>query len=416
VSFAPDTAFDVVIEEGQTTVVDFHLTDIAPPAITTTEHPWTDDTTGPYPIPVTIAEYSTLSEKSFYYSTNGGAFNPLTLEPQGGDDYVAEIPGQPYSTIVRYYVYARDGLGLEAYDPPGAPAELFSFAVVPNDTIFEDDLEIDRGWTVGAPGDDATTGVWERCDPQGTEAQAEDDHTPSGVNAYITQCAAGTSQGTYDVDNGKTTLLSPVLDLSSYAGVTASYYRWYSNDTGSNPGEDYWVVQVSDDGWASWATLENTNVSNRSWQQMQFALEDFIDLTSSVQLRFIASDEGYGSIVEAGVDDVMITGTHDVFTGVETLPATVVYENGLEPCRPNPVRDETSIYYRLAEPGLVSLRVYDVTGRLVATLADGHRGAGEYRVLWQGRNASGKRVAAGVYFVRLSSPGFTKVQRLTLLR
>jgi hypothetical protein len=198
--------------------------------------------------------------------------------------------------------------------------------------------------------------------------------------------------------------------------VTVSYYRWYSNDTGSNPGEDYWVVQVSDDGWASWATLENTNVSNRSWQQMQFALEDFIDLTSSVQLRFIASDEGYGSIVEAGVDDVMITGTHDVFTGVETLPATVVFENGLDPCRPNPVRDETSICYRLAEPGLVSLRVYDVTGRLVATLADGHRGAGEYRVLWQGRNASGKQVAAGVYFVRLSSPGFTKVQRLTLLR
>jgi hypothetical protein len=417
VSFAPDTAFDVVIEEDQATVVDFHLTDIAAPIITTTEHPWTSNTTGPYPIPVTIAEYSQLAETAFYYSTNGGGFSPLTLEPQGGDDYLAQIPGQPYSTLVRYYVYARDGLGLEAYDPPGAPAQVFSFAVAQTDTIFEDDAEADRGWTLGVGDDDATTGMWQRCDPEATEAQPEDDHTPApGVNAFITDCDAGTSQGSYDVDNGKTTLLSPVFDLSGYPCATVSYYRWYANDTGSTPGEDYWVVQVSDDNWATWATLENTNVANHSWLQMEFALESYIDMTAQVQLRFIASDEGGGSIVEAGVDDFMITSTLDEFTGVEALPAVVVYENGLDPCRPNPVRNETSICFRIAQPSEVSLRVYDVTGRLVATLADGRREAGEYRILWQGRNTSGKRVAAGVYFVRLNSPGFTQVQRLTLLR
>jgi flagellar hook assembly protein FlgD len=56
----------------------------------------------------------------------------------------------------------------------------------------------------------------------------------------------------------------------------------------------------------------------------------------------------------------------------------------------------------VSEPGKVTLKVYDVAGRLVATLVDGHRGAGEHEVSWDGHSASG-RVASGMYFARVQN-------------
>ena len=108
------------------------------------------------------------------------------------------------------------------------------------------------------------------------------------------------------MDGGKTTLMSPVFDLSGQGGVTVNYYRWFSNDTGNAPGEDPWRVQVSDGG--PWQPLENTLTSNRSWLQRSFALEDYIGMTATVQFRFIAEDVGAGSVVEAAVDDFSLTG------------------------------------------------------------------------------------------------------------
>jgi flagellar hook assembly protein FlgD len=68
---------------------------------------------------------------------------------------------------------------------------------------------------------------------------------------------------------------------------------------------------------------------------------------------------------------------------------------------PNPFNPSTTIGYRLAEAGLVRLKVYDVLGREVATLADHVVPAGDYTGTWDGRNGSGQQVATGVYHYRL---------------
>jgi hypothetical protein len=421
--FVPDTASAVVINAEQTTVVDFHLTDIAPPAITTTEHSWTSDTTGPYPIPVTIVEYSQLSEQVLYYSVDGGGFMPLALEPQGGDEFRAEIPGQPLTTIVHYYTYARDVVGLEAYDPPAGPVAPYAFVVAPQDTIFQDDFETDQGWIIGAPGDGAIAGIWVREEPVGTEyggypIQPEYDHSPDpGEICFVTENGEpGGPAGDSDVDGGKTTLFSPLFDLSQRVGVTLSYWVWYSDDRGDNPAQDPWIVKVTSNG-DDWITLEDTMQSTgESWVRRSFLLDDYVELSDQIQFRFVARDQPYASLVEAALDDVLLTGILDAFTGVGEGPDVVVRENGLDPCRPNPFRLQTRVSFRLVQPGVVNLSIYDVAGRRVATLVEGRTEAGEHHVLWEGRNAAGKKVAAGVYFVRLDVPGFTQVQRTTLLR
>jgi hypothetical protein len=280
----------------------------------------TSNTTTPYEVNATITSTDgNVIEDScrVVYRVDGGAFSEVPMTASASpDEYVGYIPAQPACTTVEYYIFAADDVGYDATDPVGAPDEIHSF-LIGFDTVFEDDFETDKGWTAGLPSDDATTGMWERCDPQGTEAQPEDDHTASGTEAYITQCAAGTSQGSWDVDNGTTTLVSPTLDVSSYASATLSYYRWFSNNTGAEPDQDYWVVRITD-GF-NWATIESTNASERSWTQMSFDIGSYVTLTDQVQIYFIASDLAPGSIVECGVDDFLVTGC----TGGDTTPPTV---------------------------------------------------------------------------------------------
>lgn len=84
--------------------------------------------------------------------------------------------------------------------------------------------------------------------------------------------------------------------------------------------------------------------------------------------------------------------------------------------RPNPFSPSTAISYTLPASGRTRLRIFDLSGRLVATLVDDVRSAGEHEVRWDGRNGGGGDVAAGVYFARLEFAGQTEVSKLVVVR
>lgn len=83
---------------------------------------------------------------------------------------------------------------------------------------------------------------------------------------------------------------------------------------------------------------------------------------------------------------------------------------------PNPFNPRTIIRYELAEPGPISLRIYDVSGALVRVLEEADRESGRYEVGWSGDNGRGGKVASGVYFIRLTAPGFTQTRKMILLK
>jgi carboxypeptidase T len=169
-----------------------------------------------------------------------------------------------------------------------------------------------QGWAVGAP-NDASTGEWTRVDPNGTAAQPEDDHTSSpGVRCWITgQGSPGGSLGSNDVDGGSTTLVSPTWDLAGTIAPRISYWRWYSNDQGSAPNADVLQIDLSNDGGASWVTAETVGPagagSNGGWYEAQLDVASILAPTNQVRMRVVASDLGSGSIVEAGLDDVIVS-------------------------------------------------------------------------------------------------------------
>ncbi len=83
---------------------------------------------------------------------------------------------------------------------------------------------------------------------------------------------------------------------------------------------------------------------------------------------------------------------------------------------PNPFNPQTVIHYALPDRSPVSLRVHDVKGRLVRTLVEQTLSAGAHTARWDGRDARGRTVASGTYFVRLVAGGQTRVKAMALVR
>jgi M6 family metalloprotease-like protein len=83
---------------------------------------------------------------------------------------------------------------------------------------------------------------------------------------------------------------------------------------------------------------------------------------------------------------------------------------------PNPVRPSTMIECSIPVATRVSLKVYDVRGRLVESIFDGSRAAGVYRMEWGGRDDNGANVAAGIYFVKLDTDRGSVIKKAVLVR
>ena len=83
---------------------------------------------------------------------------------------------------------------------------------------------------------------------------------------------------------------------------------------------------------------------------------------------------------------------------------------------PNPFNPSTQIAFTLDKATRAVLRVYDVHGRLVATLADESMGEGRHTVAWDGRDANGAPVATGIYVYALTADRRTISKKMTLLK
>ena len=91
-------------------------------------------------------------------------------------------------------------------------------------------------------------------------------------------------------------------------------------------------------------------------------------------------------------------------------------EFALDPNYPNPFNSATTIRYRLEKPGRVRLEIFDIQGQKVKTLANGDARPGVYQVEWEGRDASGRPVATGVYLARLQQGAASLVHKMLLLK
>lgn len=109
-------------------------------------------------------------------------------------------------------------------------------------------------------------------------------------------------------------------------------------------------------------------------------------------------------------------GRQSTVTAVDETPVLPAVFH-LHPNTPNPFNPRTEIRFDLpqAVAGL-TLEVFDLAGRRVATLAEGPHPAGRHSVVWNGADDDGRPVASGIYLYRLDSPVFRHTHKLALVR
>ncbi len=121
-------------------------------------------------------------------------------------------------------------------------------------------------------------------------------------------------------------------------------------------------------------------------------------------------------VMDVAVDQLLVL-VEEFHEPLSDVPA----QYALRPFRldrafPNPFNPSTTIRFAIPESRQVSLKIYDIAGRLVKTLLDEHREAGLYDVVWRGRDNADRTVATGVYFYRLESGRFQQTRTLTLVK
>jgi len=174
-------------------------------------------------------------------------------------------------------------------------------------TVFFDNFETNLGWVRNPNGTDtARSGMWERANPEHTwwMGPKQLGSTVSGSYDLVTGPRAGWEAGSYDIDNGVTSIKSPsiVLPVNSNLTLSFSYYLAHASNSSS---ADFLRVKVV--GSATTTVLQvlgrNADV-DAYWSSASIDLSAFAGQT--VYILIEAADNSGASLVEAGVDDVKI--------------------------------------------------------------------------------------------------------------
>jgi choice-of-anchor B domain-containing protein len=362
-----------------------------------------------------------------------------TASTSGGDYTLIGVPGAAYSMVCDRAGYVPVER-LTTVQPGVSRTANFSLLKA----AWYDSCDTDKGWSLSTAGDGAIVGNWERADPVGTSqgspapaprglphragqheepaeglmssgpVQPEDDHSPgAGGFCFVTgNGIPGKPPGDNDVDGGKTTLTTPALNMATMTDPYVHFARWYFMNSPGEP--DSFLIEISANG-STWVRMSSSLTSQPFWRHDSFRVRDFITPSSTVRVRFIAQDQPPEGIVEAAVDDFEFYDGGVTPTGAKSPGGSAPAMTVGAP-RPNPATRAASFTISLLAQGPVRVLVYDLAGREVRSLFDGVAAAGPRTLVWDGKDARGREVASGVYWIRARAAGMTAERRVVWVR
>ena len=199
-------------------------------------------------------------------------------------------------------------------------------------------------------------------------------------------------------------------------------------------------VFVSNDSGFTWyeanAGLENSKcvnsinvinnklfaaVSNNSWNYKGkivyssnngYSWLDVNNGFNSESVNYLASDRT-NIYAGTGGNGVWKRPISEIITDIEKKDKVLPARFSLSQNYPNPFNPSTTIDYQLSTPGLVTLKVFDLLGREVATLVDEYKSAGVYNSQFSIRNF---QLNSGVYFYRLQAGSYSETKKLILMK
>ena len=358
----------VTLVEGQTTTLNVNLLPIPPFNL---EIKVLEEGTN---LPISNAQIQLKHPQIAHQGqTNGLGQENLTLFYQ--DTYELTIGKWGYQTTCSEPLIDASTQNLEVYLKKG----------------YYDDFTFDFGWSVIG---NAETGMWERANPNPTTATVFDNDSPldCDVNAMITGNGTTPNTDQNDVDNGFTTLISPVFDLVGLSTPHLNYARSFYCYHGPGNFDDTLSIILSNG--LTQVVLEELIApqgSPMTWSYQSIALNGLLPFTNSMQLFIRTADyASHPNITEAAFDHFSIT-NEPILELAQEANATqiVVY--------PNPGQDQLFIHGIEAE---TTLTIQQLDGKYCYR---GTVGPGHFNVNTQG-------LPNGIYFVTVEGHCFTWVK------
>jgi len=265
--------------------------------------------------------------------------------------------------------------------------------------------------------------------------------SPSGTTVTLHNRSGGSAdniQGWYPAE------LQPAESLDAFAGEVAAgdWTLWVSDNAGADTGTiNEWCLRIvhaipvpneaaamtatsgSDGVHLAWtydtAAVDGFHVYRRVADGPAQRLTDEPLTGADGRIEFV--DPGYG-IAPGTVLHYSYSRIIDGMEGARSAEVEITFQGSvptkfaLHPNYPNPFNPSTHIEFALPRPGHVTARIYDVTGRLVRTLVDEDLPAAVHARVWDGTDDSGRQVASGTYYLKLTAPGHAAVQKMLMVK
>lgn len=172
--------------------------------------------------------------------------------------------------------------------------------------------------------------------------------------------------------------------------------------------------QTAGDGIWSYTAVVPTGTAG-GLHQYKFAIyytgADTVNGGSSPLDNENIADANHTFILKNSAVPIVLSNTFGSLTGVEKYNNLTPQKYSLEQNYPNPFNPSTVIKYSVPQRSMVSLRIYDITGREVQSLVNQEMNAGNYQVTF---NAS--KLASGVYFYSIRSNDFVSTKKMMLIK
>jgi hypothetical protein len=251
-------------------------------------------------------------------------------------------------------------------------------------------------------------------------------HTPGGAYCW----KFGSAGGAPYVHYAHGGLVTPELCLGPNATLTFWYWIQVEMETG-NYASDGGIVEISTDGCRTWTQITpvggypyriypgtSTPIPPETpcfawtdvWTQAEFDLSAY---EGPARIRFnFGGGEHFETEEGWYIDDILVTDDYASVGMDDDTAGGLPQAFAIRRVSPNPALAAMTVAFDVPEPTHASLAVFDTRGRRVAVIVEGEFNRGNHMATWK----PDRRLAPGVYFIRMSAPGFGQTRKLVLLR
>jgi hypothetical protein len=199
--------------------------------------------------------------------------------------------------------------------------------------------------------------------------------------------------------------------MSALAAPAITYYRTFSNNAGSNPGNDPFVMEISNDAGTTWNKVEFTYVSDVNWRRFAFKVQDYTTLTAQMKVRFTASDSTLASqpsngqsVSEAAIDEFQVWNNN----GMGVHETDIASNIGLYP---NPAVNNFTVAFELESKKDITMEITNVIGQVLWSKNYGTLGSGSYSY-----KIDTHELPSGIYQLHIKSNEGTVTRKVSVVK